>query len=194
MKVGYARVSTSEQNLDLQVQSLKSAGCERVFTDIVSGAKAERLGLKEMNEYVREGDTVVVWKLDRLGRSLSHLVEQINEYEEKKVCFQSLTENIDTTTPSGKLFFHVFGALAEFERELIRERTRAGLSAAKIKGREGGRPRKLNKKQIEMMTDMWRNQNYKVDDICSTFGISRTTFYRNIKELAEDEQRKETNY
>lgn len=140
MLVGYARVSTLEQTLDLQRDALAAAGCREVFTDIVSGSVVERLGLRDALHYLRAGDTLVVWCLDRLGRSLKHLIETVTQLHEREIGFRSLTENIDTTTSTGKLIFHVFGALAEFERDLIRERTTAGLAAARARGRRGGRP------------------------------------------------------
>ena len=143
MLVGYARVSTTEQTLDLQFDALKKAGCSKIFTDTASGAKTERKGLDEALSYVREGDTLVVWRLDRLGRSLTHLIETVSQLDNRKIGFKSLTEQIDTTTSGGKLIFHIFGALAEFERNLIRERTNAGLQAARARGRVGGRPKKL---------------------------------------------------
>jgi DNA invertase Pin-like site-specific DNA recombinase len=141
MLVGYARVSTEDQNLDLQKDALQKAGCEKLFTDVASGAKDERAGLAEAIAFLRPGDTLVVWKLDRLGRSLKHLIETVTALQARKVGFRSLQESIDTTTSGGKLIFHVFGALAEFERDLIRERTQAGLQAARARGRKGGRPR-----------------------------------------------------
>jgi len=143
MLVGYARVSTTEQTLDLQFDALKKAGCSKIFTDTASGAKTERKGLDEALSYVREGDTLVVWRLDRLGRSLTHLIETVSQLDNRKIGFKSLTEQIDTTTSGGKLIFHIFGALAEFERNLIRQRTNAGLQAARARGRVGGRPKKL---------------------------------------------------
>src|SRR4249919_976304 len=143
MLLGYARVSTHDQTLALQQDALTQAGCDRIFTDTASGAKAERQGLEEALSHVRRGDTLVVWKLDRLGRSLPHLIETITGLQERGIGFKSLTEQIDTTTSGGKLIFHVFGALAEFEREVIRERTQAGLTAARARGRTGGRPKKL---------------------------------------------------
>src|SRR5512147_2274492 len=141
MLIGYARISTTNQTLDLQKDALTNAGCERIFTDTASGAKAERIGLNEAMSHLREGDILVVWRLDRLGRSLKHLIETITGLNDRKIGFKSITENIDTTTSGGKLVFHVFGALAEFERDLIRERTQAGLAAARVRGRLGGRPR-----------------------------------------------------
>lgn len=137
--VGYVRVSTQDQNPDLQHDALAAAGCVRVFEDAASGVGADRPGLAQATDYVREGDVLVVWKLDRLGRSLPHLIETVSGLEAKGVGFRSLTEAIDTTTPGGRLVFHLFGALGEFERDLIRERTRAGLAAAAARGRKGGR-------------------------------------------------------
>src|SRR6476661_2286544 len=141
MLVGYARVSTTEQTLDLQKDALEQIGCTKIYSDVVSGAKAERKGLQEALEYVREGDTLVVWRLDRLGRSLKHLIETVTKLKEQNIAFQSLTESINTVTATGQLIFHIFGALAEFERNLIRERTIAGLEAARARGRLGGRPK-----------------------------------------------------
>jgi DNA invertase Pin-like site-specific DNA recombinase len=137
--IGYARVSTTDQDLTLQLDALSKAGCARVFEDKASGAKADRLGLKATLSFVRNGDILTVWKLDRLGRSLPHLIETVNGLEARGVSFRSLTEAIDTTTPGGRLIFHIFGALGQFERDLIRERTRAGLDAAMARGRRGGR-------------------------------------------------------
>ena len=141
MLIGYARVSTHEQTLDLQQDALKKAGCDPIYTDTASGAQPERKGLHDALQYLREGDVLVVWRLDRLGRSLKHLIETITALEERSIGFRSLSESIDTTTSGGKLVFHVFGALAEFERDLIRERTKAGLAAARSRGRRGGRPK-----------------------------------------------------
>lgn len=182
MLIGYARISTQDQNLDLQKDNLLKAGCEKIFDDIASGAKTERNGLKEALEYARSGDVLVVWKLDRLGRSLKHLIEVVSGLEKRNIGFKSLSENIDTTTPGGKLIFHVFGALAEFERELIRERTKAGLTAARARGRTGGRKRKMTSKQVEMAFNLINDPNNAIDDICDQFKISRPTLYRYIKE------------
>src|SRR6184192_924840 len=141
MLIGYARVSTQDQTLDLQKDALEKIGCTKIFTDTASGATTERSGLTEALNYVREGDSLVVWRLDRLGRSLKHLIETITNLNKRMIGFQSITENIDTTTSGGKLIFHIFGALAEFERDIIRERTKAGLAAARARGRLGGRPK-----------------------------------------------------
>src|ERR671919_2610249 len=148
MNIGYARVSTQDQTLNLQKDALKNIGCTKIFTDTASGTKAEREGLEEALEYVREGDTLVVWRLDRLGRSLKHLIETITELNNRKIGFKSVQESIDTTTSGGKLVFHIFGALAEFEREIIRERTKAGLTAARSRGKVGGRPKALTPKEV----------------------------------------------
>src|ERR671919_475121 len=148
MLIGYARVSTHEQTLNLQQDALTTAGCTKIFTDTASGAKTERKGLEEALIYVRRGDTLVVWRLDRLGRSLPHLITTMTDLEERGIGFKSLTENIDTTTSGGKLIFHIFGALAEFERNLIRERTQAGLNAARARGETGGRPKALTDKSV----------------------------------------------
>lgn len=179
MDLGYARVSTSDQSMDLQVDALKKAGCREVFQDIGSGAKASREGLEKMLLYARPGDTVVVWRLDRLGRSLRNLVELIAQLQARGVGFKSLQENIDTTTASGKLFLHIFGALSEFERELIRERTMAGLKAAADRGRKGGRPRAMDEKKIDQARALHRSQ-IPVAEICQTLGISKGTLYRSL--------------
>jgi DNA invertase Pin-like site-specific DNA recombinase len=180
MLVGYARVSTVDQSLDLQRDGLMGAGCERVFTDIAGGIKDERGGLAEALAFLRPGDTLVVWKLDRLGRSLKHLIETVTALQAKEIGFLSLRESIDTTTGGGKLIFHVFGALAEFERDLIRERTQAGLQAARARGRRGGRPRALDEKRLALARSLHKDPSHKVADICRTLGISRATFYRHL--------------
>jgi DNA invertase Pin-like site-specific DNA recombinase len=141
MLIGYARVSTQDQTLDLQTDALTKAGCEKIFQDTTSGAKSERPGLQEAIDHLRAGDTLVVWRLDRLGRTLKHLIATVTDLSDKGIGFKSLQENMDTTTSGGKLIFHIFGALAEFEREVIRERTNAGLQAARARGRLGGRPK-----------------------------------------------------
>jgi DNA invertase Pin-like site-specific DNA recombinase len=184
MLIGYARVSTQDQTLDLQKDALEKIGCTRIFTDTASGAKAERKGLEEAINYVREGDTLVVWRLDRLGRSLKHLIETISKLDNRKIGFKSLTENIDTTTSGGKLVFHIFGALAEFERDIIRERTNAGLQAARARGRTGGRPKakSLNtEKKVAMAQALYDDKNNTIDEICKTLNISRATLYRYVR-------------
>src|SRR6266478_4407286 len=183
MLIGYARVSTQEQTLDLQKDALEKIGCIKIFSDVISGAKAERTGLHEALTYVREGDTLVVWRLDRLGRSLKHLIETITNLNNRKIGFKSITESIDTTTSGGKLIFHIFGALAEFERDIIRERTNAGLQAARARGRLGGRPKAktLNtSKKVTLAQSLYDNKNNTIDEICKTLNISRSTLYRYI--------------
>src|SRR5215212_1666587 len=154
MLIGYARISTTEQTLDLQRDALEKAGCDQIFADRVSGTKAERKGLTEALSHLRAGDTLVVWRLDRLGRSLRHLIDTITALNDRGVGFKSLQENIDTTTSGGKLVFHIFGALAEFEREIIRERTQAGLKSARSRGKIGGRPKALTPKEVQMLNNM----------------------------------------
>lgn len=178
MKIGYARVSTLDQNLDLQRDALERAGCEKFFADMASGAVDSRKGLTDAIGFARSGDILVVWKLDRLGRSLKHLIETVNLLDRRGVGFASVQEQIDTTTPGGKLVFHVFGALAEFERELIRERTTAGLKAARARGKLGGRPKKLSAKQVEMAQKLYADTTVSIKEICDTLQISRATLYR----------------
>jgi DNA invertase Pin-like site-specific DNA recombinase len=180
MLIGYARVSTHDQTLHLQQDALQKAGCTKIFTDTASGAKAERIGLEAALNYVRKGDTLVVWRLDRLGRSLPHLIATITDLEERGIGFKSLTENIDTTTSGGKLIFHIFGALAEFERNLIRERTQAGLTAARARGRIGGRPKALTPQQRRIAQALYDDPRNSIADICRTLKISKVTLYRNI--------------
>ena len=182
MLIGYARVSTLEQNLDLQEDALKAAGCQKVYTDKTSGTKAERAGLERALADVRPGDSLVVWKLDRLGRSLKHLIETVTDLGHRGVGFRSLQEAIDTTTSGGKLIFHVFGALAEFERDIIRERTLAGLAAARARGRKGGRPRNLDHKKKRHAVMLHSDPTNSVEDICRTLGISKATLYRYLAE------------
>lgn len=178
MLIGYARVSTQDQNLDLQLDALDKAGCEKVFTDKVTGANAARPGLDEALSHLRSGDTLVVYKLDRLGRSIRHLIDTIKMLEERKVGFKSLQEAIDTTTPGGKLVFHIFCALAEFERDLIRERTQAGLSSARARGRKGGRPKSLSDKQLKQARALIKDPSVPIGEICKTLKVSRSTLYR----------------
>jgi DNA invertase Pin-like site-specific DNA recombinase len=186
MLIGYARVSTHDQTLNLQQDALQKAGCSKIFTDTASGAKAERKGLEAALSYVHKGDTLVVWRLDRLGRSLPHLISTMTALEERGIGFKSLTENIDTTTSGGKLIFHIFGALAEFERNLIRERTTAGLTAARARGKRGGRPQALTARQLGIARDLYEKR-YPIADICRTLNISRATLYRALKTGERDE-------
>lgn len=180
MLVGYARVSTADQSLDPQLDALREAGCERLYHDQASGAKTDRPGLDEALKYARPGDTLVVWRLDRFGRSLKDLVARMDDLHERGVGFRSLTEGIDTTSAAGKLVFHVFGALAEFERELIRERTMAGLKAARARGRKGGRPRKLDGRKLELASKLMADPEVSVAEVCEAVGVSPATLYRYV--------------
>ena len=180
MHIGYARVSTGEQNLDLQTDALKSEGCERVFTDRLSGATAGRPGLQQAMDYAREGDVLVVWRLDRFGRSLKDLIAKVETLKDKGVQFKSLKENLDTTSSAGRLQFHIFGALAEFERDLNRERTMAGLRAARARGRTGGRPRALSEEDLPELQALMRDPEVPVRRICERFEISKATLYRYV--------------
>jgi DNA invertase Pin-like site-specific DNA recombinase len=181
-RIGYIRVSKHEQNEDLQRDAMQVAGCKKVFADKITGSKFERRGLDEALAYLRPGDIFTVWKLDRAGRSLQHLIELLQTLQARGIEFVSITEQIDTTTPGGKLIFHIMGALAEFERDLIRERTSAGLAAARARGRTGGRPRKLKTQaKVEMAKRLFADKTNSIDDICSTMGISRRTLYRYVE-------------
>ena len=181
MKIGYSRVSTADQDPQLQIDALEKAGCEKIFTDHASGAKAERPELTRCLDQLRSGDVLVVWKLDRLGRSLKHLLEVVDGLKEKGVAFASLTEGFDTSTNGGRLIFTVFGGLAEFERGLIIERTNAGLAAARARGKMGGRPGKLTTKQVATLRKMHESREHAVAEIARTFGISRVTVYQYLK-------------
>lgn len=182
MILGYARVSTTDQNPDLQIDALKKAGCKKIYIDKLSGTKSDRPELKKLREHLREGDTLVVWRLDRLARSLKDLIQWVNELEEDKISFKSLQEAIDTSTPSGKLVFHIFGALAEFERNLIRERTMAGLTSARARGKLGGRPEKIDKAMKKKIIGLYNSKELSVKEICETMGISKPTMYKYLKE------------
>ena len=178
MIYGYARVSTGDQTTDLQQDAPVRAGCDRIFTDVASDAKAHRPELDHMLDLLRGGDTVVVWKLDRLGRSMQNLVDLMTTFDESGVQFPSLTHPIDTSTPGGTLVFNIFGSLAQFERDLIRERTRAGLEAARIRGRKGGRPTKLDEKQVKEVRRLYESRTVTVDQIAAMMGVGRSTIYR----------------
>ena len=180
MLIGYARVSTVDQNLDLQRNALTEAGCERIFTEQMSGAVADRPELMAAVSYARSGDTLIVWKLDRLARSMKQLIETVEKLRGRDIGFRSLTESLDTTTAQGRLVFHMFGALAEFERCLIRERTQAGLSAAKKAGRTGGRPPKLTDGDIQAAKAMLANPDIGVAEVAQRLGVSSATLYRYI--------------
>jgi DNA invertase Pin-like site-specific DNA recombinase len=180
MQIGYARISTADQDLALQRDALKQAGCEKVFADTTSGTRADRPGLMEALEYAREGDVVVVWKLDRLGRSLKDLLDLIHQLEARGVGFKSLTEALDSTTSGGMLIFSIFGAIAEFERCLIRERTVAGLVAARARGRKGGRPRSLSKKDFAAAKALLADPLITVSEVAERLGTSPATLYRYL--------------
>ncbi len=185
MKIGYARVSTDEQNLDLQIDALNAAGCEKIFMDEgISGITKERKGLSEALSALEEGsNTLVVWKLDRLGRSLGFLCELIERLKGQGAGFQSLTDGIDTTTTGGKLVFHIMGALAEFERDLIRERTKAGMKAAKNRGKHVGRPKALSKGQIQHIPELL-NRGKTQREVAELFDVSANTISREVKKMA----------
>ena len=182
MLIGYARISTTEQNLDLQRDALKAAGCVKIIEDTASGGKVQRSGLDRALELLRQGDTLVVWRLDRLGRTLRHLIELITELEGQGIGFRSLQEAIDTTSPGGTLVFHIFGALAEFERNLIRERTKAGLEAARARGRRGGRRHKLDTRKRALAVELYRGKRHTVMEICAMVGITKPTLYAYVRE------------
>lgn len=182
MKIGYARVSTLSQDTALQIDALKAAGCETIYEEKASGSKKDRPELEQCLKSLRNGDVLIVWKLDRLGRSLQHLLEIVNELETKGVGFTSLTEAIDTTTSTGKLVFNIFGSLAEFERSLIQDRVNAGLEAARKKGRIGGRPSALDKKQKEIAITMFMGGALK-SDIAKHFDVTRQTIYTILKDI-----------
>lgn len=179
MLVGYARVSTEDQKLDLQLDALKRAGCEKFFTDHVSGASKLKVGLDEALAYVRTGDTLVVWKLDRLGRTVKGLVDLVQTLQDKGIQFRSLTDGIDTSTTAGRFFFHVMAALAQMERELVHERTMAGLSAARARGRLGGRKPKMDAPKLDAAKKLLR-AGTSVTEVAKTLGVGRATLYRNL--------------
>ena len=183
MIFGYARVSTHEQSLDLQIDALLKAGCkeENIITDKISATYKDRPGLDQLLAKLREGDEIVVWRLDRLGRSLRHLMDLMSDFESQNIGFKSIEENIDTTTATGKLTFHIFGAMAEFERNLIRERTLAGLSAARARGRMGGRPGKLSETQIKQLNKLYKDKEISIAQLCEMFKISKPTLYKYLQ-------------
>lgn len=184
MKIGYARVSTPEQSFDLQIDALKKAGSQKIYKEVVSGAKAERPVLDELLKNVRPGDIVIIWKLDRLGRSLKHLIELVNEMINKGVDLQSINDPIDTTTAQGRLSFNLFACLAEFERDIIRERTQAGLSAARARGRKGGRPKGLSQEAESTACaaeTLYREGKLSVQQVADKLGISKSTLYSYLR-------------
>lgn len=180
MLVGYARVSTQDQDPALQLDALKAAGCEKVFTEKASGAQRERPQLQAALDYMRDGDTLVIWKLDRLARSLKQLIETVEGLAARGIGLRSLTEAIDTTTSGGKLIFHIFGALAEFERGVIRERTRAGLDAARARGRTGGRPSALSPDDLAAAKALLCDPDITVEQVARRLGVVPSTLYRHI--------------
>jgi DNA invertase Pin-like site-specific DNA recombinase len=185
INVGYARVSTDEQLLDLQLDALKKYGCGKIYQEHISGGRGrkERPQLADCLSNIRSGDTLVVWRLDRLGRSLKDLIEIVGELDRLGVGLVSLRENIDTTSATGRLIFHVFASLAQFERELIQERTKAGVEAARARGRKGGRPQKLNDREKAMVRTLMADPKNSVQDIAKQFGVSRSMLYRVVQEV-----------
>jgi len=184
MKLGYARVSTKDQNLGLQIDALTKAGCEKIYQDIASGARTERPALNEMINHLRPGDVLVIWKLDRLGRSLNHLIGLVNDLMIKNIGLQSLQDPIDTTTAQGRLSFNLFASLAEFERDLIRERTQAGLSAARARGRNGGRPKGIPQKAEATACaaeTLYKEGRLTVNEISGKLGIAKSTLYTYLR-------------
>ncbi|MCG2076297.1 recombinase family protein [Staphylococcus epidermidis] len=190
MKIGYARVSTGLQNLNLQEDRLNQYGCEKIFSDHISGAKSKRPGLDRAIEFARSGDTIVVWRLDRLGRNMEDLITLVNELNERGVSFHSLEENItmDKSSSTGQLLFHLFAAFAEFERNLILERSSAGRIAARARGRYGGRPEKLNNKDLKLLKTLYDNGT-PIKTIAEKWQVSRTTIYRYLNKLNNQENK-----
>lgn len=180
MLIGYARVSTDDQNLHLQYDELKKAGCEKFYDDKITGAIIDRPGLDAAINYARKDDVIVVWRLDRLSRSLKDLIEVVNILDARGIGLKSLHESIDTTSSSGKLIFHIFGSLAEFERNLISERTRAGLKAARSRGKIGGRPKKLSADKVKLAKDLYNEKTRSIKQICELVGVSKPTLYKYL--------------
>jgi DNA invertase Pin-like site-specific DNA recombinase len=190
MLIGYARVSTRDQKAHLQLDALREAGCEKIFEEMASGARRDRPELNAALEFMRAGDTLVVWKLDRLARSTRQLLETVELLSQRQMGFKTITQNIDMTSAGGRLIFTVFGALAEFEREIIRERTRAGLDAARSRGRTGGRPRSLSEKDLKQARALLTDPEITVEDIARRFGVGPSTLYRYLpaaRQVAQDE-------
>lgn len=181
MEVGYIRVSKKDQNPDLQRRDLVAAGCEKIFEERISSRKEHRLELERAIEFCREGDRLSVWKLDRLGRSIKELIELVNGLQGRGVEFRSLRESLDTKTPGGKLVFHVFASIAEFERDIIRERTMAGLEAARARGRKGGRKPVMDHKKLALASKLMRDRETPISEVCDAVGVSRATLYRYLK-------------
>ncbi|MBC6445245.1 MAG: recombinase family protein [Alphaproteobacteria bacterium GM202ARS2] len=187
MKIGYARVSTAEQNLDLQRDALKEAGCDRIFEDKVSGVRSDRPELARALDMLRAGDTLVIWRFDRLSRSLKDLLDKVEALKATEVQLVSIQESVDTSTATGVLMFQLFGLLAEFERNLIRERSLAGMEAARARGRKGGRPWALDEKRAQAMLAMYKSREVSVSVILETFGVSKTTLYKYVRAEAAGE-------
>ena len=185
MLIGYARISTEDQNLALQHDALRAVGCERIFDDKVSGVKSERPGLATALGQLQDGDTLVIWRLDRMGRSLKDLIARAEELKEKGVGLRSLQESIDTTSSGGQLIFHMFGALAEFERNLVLERTQPGLIAARARGRKGGRKKVLDRKKRAHAVQLYHSREHTIPEICKLMGIARATLYAYVDEFAD---------
>ena len=181
MLIGYARVSTGDQRLTLQIDALKEAGCDRIFEDLLSGASNNRPGLEQALEFARDGDMIVVWRLDRLSRSLRDLIDTVAMLKGRGVQLKSLKESIDTSSSSGQLIFHLFGALAEFERNLIKERTQAGLEAARARGRRGGRSPALDKNERALAVQLYDEKNHSIVQICKMMNISKPTLYKYVR-------------
>lgn len=191
--IGYARVSRVEQHLGLQLDALKKQGCVRIFTDKQTGTRFDRKELLEAPDYLNAGDTLVVWKLDRLGRSLKQLIETVEKLKERKITLVSLTEHLDTGTATGMLFFQFIAMLAEFERNLISERTKAGLETARARGRTGGRPPTLaTSKKVQLARQLFADETNDIKDICKTLNISKSTFYRYVGMQPNTEKEKTT--
>jgi DNA invertase Pin-like site-specific DNA recombinase len=188
--IGYARVSTDGQSLDLQIDALEAAGCTKIFRDVISGSRSDRPELEQALDYLRPGDKFVVWRLDRLGRSVRHLIEVVNDLQERGVGLTSLQEDIDTSSPSGKLVFHIFGALSEFERDLLRERTKAGLDAARRRGRVGGRKTVMTPNKLATAKKLYEDPEsaMTMKEIADTVGISRSTLYRHLAPVESAKQ------
>lgn len=181
-KIGYARISTIDQNLNLQLDALEQEGCTKIFQDTISGSRSDRPGFEDFLSYVRPGDTLVVWKLDRLGRTMKFLVNLINEFEKKDIQFKSITEGIDTNTTIGKFTFNIFGSLAQFERDMIRERSLAGQKAARSRGERTGRPKKLEIRKRKFAKELYESNKYPIQTICKMLEITKPTLYRYIRE------------
>ena len=181
MLIGYSRVSTADQCLDSQIDKLKEYGCDKIFTDVVSGSKSIRKGLTEMLDYMRKDDVVIIFRLDRLGRSLKDLIDIINIFKDKGVHFKSISENIDTATSTGNLIFHITGAFAEFERNIIRERVNTGLETARARGRKGGRPTLITSEKIQMAKLLYNDKTLNIQDILKQLNVKKSLFYKMLK-------------